>query len=54
MLRSGPADNAIGLGRTNGMVPVAEKTGIKVAKAPDFGLWAVDVANAETAERGEA
>ena len=42
VLRGGPADNSIGLGRTNGMLSVVEKTGIKVAKAPEFGLWAVE------------
>jgi ribose transport system substrate-binding protein len=42
VLRGGPADNSIGLNRTNGMLSVVEKTGIKVAKAPDFGQWSVD------------
>jgi ABC-type sugar transport system substrate-binding protein len=42
MLRGGPADNSIGLGRTNGVLSVVEKTEIKVEKAPDFGGWAVD------------
>ncbi len=42
MLRGGPADNSIGLGRTDGMLSEVEKTGIKVEKAPDFGGWAVD------------
>ena len=32
----------IGLGRTNGVLSVVEKTEIKVEKAPDFGGWAVD------------
>jgi len=42
ILRGGPADNSIGLGRTNGVLSVVEKTEIKVEKAPDFGGWAVD------------
>jgi len=42
VLRGGPADNSIGLGRTNGVLSVVEKSKIKVAKAPDFGGWAVD------------
>ena len=42
VLRGGPADNSIGLARTNGMLSVVEKTGIKVDKAPDFGGWSVD------------
>ncbi len=42
VLRGGPADNSIGLDRTNGMLSVVEKSGIKIAKAPDFGGWSVD------------
>ncbi len=42
VLRGGPADNSIGLARTNGMLSVVEKTDIKVEKAPDFGGWSVD------------
>ena len=42
VLRGGPADNSIGLDRTNGMLSVVEKAGIKVEKAPDFGGWSVD------------
>ncbi len=30
------------LDRTNGMLSVVEKAGIKIAKAPDFGGWSVD------------
>jgi ABC-type sugar transport system substrate-binding protein len=41
-IRGGPADNSIGLARTNGMLSVVEKTAIKVEKAPDFGGWSVD------------
>lgn len=43
VLRGGPADNSIGLARTNGMLSVVgKKTDIKVEKAPDFGGWSVD------------
>src|SRR5688572_9467036 len=42
VLRGGPADNSIGLDRTNGMLSEVEKAGLKVEKAPDFGGWSVD------------
>ena len=42
VLRGGPADNSIGLDRTDGMLSAVEKAGIKVEKAPDFGGWSVD------------
>src|SRR5262245_9274224 len=42
VLRGGPADNSIGLARTNGMLSEVEKAGIKIEKAPDFGGWSVD------------
>ncbi len=42
ILRGGPADNSIGLGRTNGVLSKVDQTEIKVEKAPDFGGWAVD------------
>jgi len=42
VLRGGPADNSIGLARTNGMLSEVEKNGLKVEKAPDFGGWSVD------------
>jgi ABC-type sugar transport system substrate-binding protein len=42
VLRGGPADNSIGLDRTNGMLSVVEKTDIQVEKAPDFGGWSSD------------
>jgi ABC-type sugar transport system substrate-binding protein len=42
MLRGGPSDNSIGLDRSNGVLSVLQKTGIKVLKAPDFGGWSVD------------
>jgi ribose transport system substrate-binding protein len=42
VLRGGPADNSIGLARTDGMLSEVQKTGIKIEKAPDFGGWSVD------------
>jgi len=41
-LRGGPADNSIGLDRTNGMLSVVQKTNIKVENAPDWGGWSSD------------
>jgi ribose transport system substrate-binding protein len=42
-LRGGPADNSIGLNRSNGMLSVASKySGITVVTAPDFGNWSAD------------
>jgi ABC-type sugar transport system substrate-binding protein len=42
LLRGGPADNSIGLDRSNGMLSAVQKSGIKVLKAPEFGGWSVD------------
>jgi ABC-type sugar transport system substrate-binding protein len=42
VLRGGPADNSIGLDRTNGMLSEVEKTNIVVEMAPDFGGWSSD------------
>jgi ribose transport system substrate-binding protein len=42
VLRGGPADNSIGLARTDGMLSEVEKAGLRVEKAPDFGGWSVD------------
>jgi ABC-type sugar transport system substrate-binding protein len=42
VLRGGPADNSIGLNRTEGMLSVVEPAGMTVVKAPDFGGWSVD------------
>ena len=42
VLRGGPADNSIGLNRTEGMLSAVEPAGIKVEKAPDFGGWSAD------------
>jgi len=42
VLRGGPADNSIGLDRTNGMLSVVQKTEIKVEMAPDWGGWSSD------------
>jgi ABC-type sugar transport system substrate-binding protein len=42
-LRGGPADNSIGLNRSNGMLSVVEThPGITVVTAPDFGGWSAD------------
>jgi ABC-type sugar transport system substrate-binding protein len=42
VLSGGPADNSIGLDRTNGMLSEVEKTDIEVVRAPDFGGWSED------------
>lgn len=42
VIRGGPADNTIGLDRTNGMRSVVEPAGIKVELSPDFGDWGAD------------
>lgn len=43
IIRGGPADNSIGLARTNGVLSImAKHTGIKVIKAPAFGGWSTD------------
>lgn len=42
VLRGGPADNSIGLNRTEGMVSVAEPAGLTIEMAPDFGGWSAD------------
>jgi ABC-type sugar transport system substrate-binding protein len=42
VLRGGPADNSIGLDRTNGMVSVVKKAGMEVVMAPNFGGWSSD------------
>lgn len=41
-IRGGPADNTIGLDRTNGMLSVVEQSNIEVVMAPDFGGWSED------------
>jgi ribose transport system substrate-binding protein len=42
-LRGGPADNSIGLNRSNGMLSVLETyPGISVVTAPDYGGWSAD------------
>jgi ABC-type sugar transport system substrate-binding protein len=41
-LRGGPADNSIGLNRTEGMLAEVGKSNITVELAPDFGGWSVD------------
>jgi len=42
VVRGGPADNSIGLDRTNGMLSVVGKTSMTVQRAPDFGGWSED------------
>ena len=42
VLRGGPADNTIGLDRTNGMLSEVEQSNIEVVVAPDFGGWSSD------------
>lgn len=43
IIRGGPADNTIGLDRTNGMLSVIKQSpGIKPITAPDFGEWSTD------------
>jgi ribose transport system substrate-binding protein len=43
IIRGGPADNTIGLDRTNGVLSVLKtQPGIKTITAPDFGNWATD------------
>ncbi len=42
VLRGGPADNSIGLDRTNGMLSAVKKAGMEVVMAPNFGGWSSD------------
>jgi len=42
VLRGGPADNSIGLDRSNGMLSEVEKSNIEVVEAPDYGGWSSD------------
>jgi ribose transport system substrate-binding protein len=42
VISGGPADNTIGLARTNGMLSVVEQTNIEVVRAPQFGDWSED------------
>jgi ABC-type sugar transport system substrate-binding protein len=43
VLRGGPADNSIGLDRTNGVLDIVKQhAGIEVVMAPDFGGWSTD------------
>ena len=43
IVRGGPADNSIGLDRTNGVKSVLEKqSGMELVTAPDFGEWSSD------------
>jgi ribose transport system substrate-binding protein len=43
MIKGGPADNSIGLNRSNGVLDILGKiSGIKIIAAPDFGGWSED------------
>ena len=42
IIRGGPADNTIGLDRTNGVISEIKKSNIKYEMAPDFGSWSED------------
>ncbi len=42
IIRGGPADNSIGLDRTNGFLSQMKGTKIKITKAPGFGNWSND------------
>ena len=42
IIKGGPADNTIGLARTEGMLSVVEETEIETVTAPDFGGWSED------------
>jgi ABC-type sugar transport system substrate-binding protein len=43
VLKGGPADNSIGLNRTNGMLDIVGKvSGMTVINAPDWGNWSED------------
>jgi ribose transport system substrate-binding protein len=43
IIKGGPADNSIGLARTNGLKSVlGTKSGITLVEAPDFGNWGSD------------
>lgn len=42
IIRGGPADNSIGLARTEGVRSVLEGAGVELVVAPDFGEWSSD------------
>ncbi len=42
VIRGGPADNSIGLDRTNGMKSKVEGSGIQLVVYPDWGSWSTD------------
>ncbi len=42
VIRGGPADNSIGLDRTNGMLSKVEASDIEVITFPDFAGWSTD------------
>lgn len=42
IIRGGPADNSIGLDRTNGVKSKVEGSGIEIVVYPDWGQWSTD------------
>jgi ABC-type sugar transport system substrate-binding protein len=42
VIRGGPADNSIGLDRTNGMLSEVEQSDIEIITYPDFAGWSTD------------
>ncbi|MFD6342383.1 MULTISPECIES: substrate-binding domain-containing protein [unclassified Streptomyces] len=42
IVKGGPADNSIGLARTNGVKSALTGAGLKIVEAPDFGNWSSD------------
>ncbi|MFE7570430.1 sugar ABC transporter substrate-binding protein [Streptomyces sp. NPDC057539] len=42
IVKGGPADNSIGLARTNGVKGALTGAGLKIVEAPDFGNWSSD------------
>lgn len=42
VIKGGPADNTIGLNRTNGVLSVVSQSDIEVVEAPDFAGWSED------------
>jgi ribose transport system substrate-binding protein len=42
IIRGGPADNTIGLARTEGLLSGLEGSAIETVKAPEFGEWGTD------------
>lgn len=42
IIKGGPADNSIGLARTNGVKSALGTSGLKIVEAPDYGNWSSD------------